>query len=61
MFALEVLRTCPSQRKSLLSALDAVDPSDSMFITLDLDQGEPCIPSSVAFQVLITVRNLVIH
>ena len=41
MFSLEVLRTCPLQHKSLLSALGGVDPYDSRLITFDLDQGEP--------------------
>ena len=34
---------------------------ESRLITFDLDQGEPRMPSSVAFQVLISIQNLVIH
>ena len=61
MSTLEFLRTCPLQCKALLSSLGFVDPSNSKFITFELDQGEPRIPSSVDFQVLITIYNLFIH
>jgi hypothetical protein len=37
MSVLEVLETRPTQRKSLLSALGAVDPVDTQLITFDLD------------------------
>jgi hypothetical protein len=39
MSVLEVLQTCPTQRKSLLSALGAVDPADTRLITFDLDSS----------------------
>ena len=41
MSALEVLKTCPTQRKSLLATLVTVDPSDSNLITFDTENGEP--------------------
>ena len=34
MFVLEVLQTCSSQHKSLLSALKAIDTADTQLITL---------------------------
>ena len=37
MSALEVLQSCPSQRKSLLSAIGGIDPADLDLITFDLD------------------------
>jgi hypothetical protein len=40
MSVLEVLQTCPTQRKSLLSAMGAVDPADTRLITFDLDKCE---------------------
>ena len=61
MSALEVLKTFPTQRKEFLSSLGVVDPSNSRLIMFDLDQGEPRIPSSIAFQVSISIQNLVIH
>ena len=41
MCTLEVLKTCPMQRKALLSTLGAVDPSESKLITFDMENGEP--------------------
>ena len=41
--------------------LGVIDPSDSGLITFDLDQGEPRMPSSISFQVLVTIHNLDIH
>ena len=54
MFAMEVLQYCSAQRKELLSSTRAVDPSDAMLITLDLDQSTCRIPSKVAFQIKVT-------
>lgn len=51
MSALEVLQSCPSQRKALLSAIGACDPTDSWLITFDLDQAATHLPHQVAFQV----------
>ena len=58
MSALEVLKTCLTQRKSLLAALGAVDPSDSKLITFDTENGEPRMPSTITFQILVSIRNL---
>ena len=61
MSALKVLKTCPMQRKSLLAALGAVDPSESKLITFDTENGEPRMPSTIAFQILVSIWNLVVH
>jgi hypothetical protein len=61
MSVLEVLQTCPTQRKSLLSALGAVDPTDTRLITFDLDSSEPRLPAAVAIQVPVKIRNITIH
>ena len=45
MYTLEVLKTFPMQRKSLLAALGTIDPSDSKLITFDTENGEPHMPS----------------
>jgi hypothetical protein len=49
MSVLDILQTCPTQRKSFLSTLGAVDPADTRLITFDLDCGEPRIHALVAF------------
>ena len=35
--ALEILQSCPTQRKSLLSSIGAVDPNDTSLIPFDLE------------------------
>ena len=55
MLVLEVLQTCPTQQKSLLSALGAVDLADTRLITFDMDSGEPHLPALIAFQILVKI------
>ena len=61
MSALEVLKMCPKQRKALLAALGAVDPSDSKLVTFDTENGGPRMPSTIAFQIMVSIWNLVVH
>lgn len=61
MSSLEVLQTCLSQKKALMSTLSAIYPSDSKLMVFDLDKAEPHMPSSIAFRVLVTIRNFIIH
>ena len=49
------------QRKYLLASLNVVDSSDPKFITFDLDKGEPRIPSTIDFQIQVSIQNLVVH
>jgi hypothetical protein len=57
----EILQTCPTQRKSLLSTLGVVNPADTRLITFDLDSGEPRLPALVAFQIPVKIQNITIH
>jgi hypothetical protein len=61
MSVLDVLQTCPTQWKSLLSSLGEVDPIDTQLITFDLDSGEPCLPALVSFQILVKIWNITVH
>jgi hypothetical protein len=61
MSMLEVLQTYPSQHKSLLSALGAVDLVDTRLITFDLDSRESCLPILVAFQIQVKILNITVH
>jgi hypothetical protein len=61
MSVLEVLQTCPSQWKSFLSTLGAVDPADTRLITFDLDSREPRLPTLVAFQIPVKIWNITVH
>jgi hypothetical protein len=61
MSVLEVLQTYPTQRKSLLFGLGAVNPDDTRLITFDLDSGEPHLPALVAFQIPVKIQNITVH
>ena len=61
MSTLEVLKMCPMQQKALLATLRAVDPSDSNLITFDKENGELHMPSTISFQIPMSIRNLVVH
>jgi hypothetical protein len=61
MLVLGVLQTCPTQQKSLLSALGAVDPVDTRLITFNLDSCEPRLPAAVAIQIPVKIWNITIH
>jgi hypothetical protein len=61
MSVLEVLQNFPTQWKSLLSALGEINPIDTRLITFDLDSGEPCLPTLIAFQIPVKIRNIIVH
>ena len=52
MSTLEVLQTCPSQNKALLTTLGSIDPFNSHLMTFDIDQSAPRLPSFISFQIL---------
>jgi len=57
MSALEVLSSCPAQRKLLLSAIGVVDIQDSNLIIFDLENSTPRLPHQMAFQIPVLVKN----
>ena len=61
MSTLEVLKMCPMQWKALLATLRVIDPSDSKLITFDTKNGEPRMLSTIAFQISVSIQNLVVH
>jgi len=61
MPTIEVFHTCPSQRKSLLSALGVVNPYESQIITFYLNKLEPKLPSLFTFHIPVTFKNVSIH
>ena len=55
---LELLQSCPSQKKALLSAMGIVDPSDDQLIIFDPHQSKRIhLPPSIAFQILVKIQN----
>ena len=61
MLTLEVLQHCPSQRKTLLSALGAVDPTNSNYIMFNLDYFKTRLSHILSFQIHTTVHGKIIH
>lgn len=61
MSTLEVVQTCPYQKKALLNTLGAIDPLDYHLMTFDLDQSTPKFPSSVALQIPFIIKNICIY
>ena len=57
MSALEVLQSCSTQRKLLLSAIGAVDIQDLNLMVFDLENFTPCLPRQMAFHIPVLVKN----
>jgi hypothetical protein len=61
MSTLEVLQHCPSQRRTLLSAIGAMDPEESNLITFNLDYFKEKVSHHLAFQIQVLVGGKNIH
>ena len=57
MSALEVLQSFPAQRKALLSAIGAIDPTSENIISFDLELHVPRLPPQLAFQIQVNVAT----
>jgi hypothetical protein len=53
MSALEVLQSCPTQRKALLTALGSTETCNPGTIMLDTTNLKPCLPYHIAFQIVV--------
>jgi hypothetical protein len=60
MSALEVLQSCPTQRKTLLKAIGGIDPTDTNLIIFNLEDHIPRLPPQLAFhiQVIVSDKNI---
>ena len=61
MSALEVLQSCPSQWKSLLSAIGGIDPDNSELITFDLENHVPHLHHHISFLIQDIINSKTIH
>ena len=61
MCSLEVLQTCPMQRKSLLSTIGGIDPANSNLITFDLENHVPCLAHQIDFFIQVIIKGKMIH
>jgi hypothetical protein len=57
MSALEVLQSCPTQRKALLKAIGGIDPTDTNLIIFDLEDHIPRLPPQLTFQIQVVVSD----
>jgi hypothetical protein len=57
MSSLEVLQSCPVQRRELLSSIGGIDLSDSNMIAFYLETHLPRLPHQLAFQIQVIVRE----
>jgi hypothetical protein len=49
MSALEVLQSCPTQRKTLLKAIGGIDPTNTNLIIFDLEDYIPRLPPQLVY------------
>jgi hypothetical protein len=57
MSTLEVLQSCPSQMKALLSTIGRIDPSKSNIIYFDIEHSELHLSHQLALQITIGCLN----
>ena len=57
MSTLEVLQTCPTQRKALLKAIGGIDLTDMNLIIFDLEDHIPRLPPQLAFQIQVVFSD----
>jgi hypothetical protein len=58
---LEVLQHCPSQRRTLLAAINTFDPDSSNNLMFNLDDHQPRLSHQLAFQIDVVVHNQQIY
>ena len=52
MSTLEVLQSCPMQRKNLLTSLGALDLDNTNLIHFNIDNYKSILPHQLAFQIV---------
>jgi hypothetical protein len=61
MSTIEVLQNYPSQHRTLLAAIGAIDPKSSNNIKFNLDNFKSRLSHQLAFQIDVVVHNQHIH
>lgn len=61
MSTLEVLQSCPSQRKALLQAIVVVDSSDASLLSFDPQNSEPRLPHSITLKISVRCLEKQVH
>ena len=55
MSTLEVLQSCPTQHKNLLTTLGSLDPDNTNLIHFNVENYNPRLPHKLAFQIITKV------
>ena len=55
MSTLEVLQTCPTQCKNLLTALGALDPDNTNLIYFNVENYKSRLPHKLSFQIIMKI------
>lgn len=61
MSSLEVLQTCPQQRKAFLPTIGGFDLSDSSLIAFNVNKATPCLFHYIDFQIIMCISHKNIH
>jgi hypothetical protein len=57
MSSLEVLQSCPAQRKALLKSIGGIDPTNTNLIIFYSEDHIPRLTPQIAFQIQVIVSN----
>lgn len=57
MSSLEVIQSCLSQQKSLISDVGGIDPTNSNLICFDLENHIPHLPHYIAFLIQVIINE----
>ena len=61
MLALEVLQTCPTQQKKLITTLRDMDPEYNNIITLKIEDFKSRLSHQLDFQITTQIAGMNIH
>lgn len=61
MLALEVLQSCPTQRKYFLNAIGAIESIDASLLCLDPENNEPCLPHTIVVHIYVSCLGKNVH
>ena len=61
MSTLEVLQSCPTQHKNLLTTLGALDPDNTNLIHLNIEKFKSRFPHQLTFQIASKVVGIKVH
>jgi hypothetical protein len=61
MSALEVLQSCPAQRKALLNVIGAIDSINASLLCFDPKNNEPHLPHTITLHIYVSFLGKNVH